>query len=131
MEITNTTLEVNRGNPLAFNFQIMNGDEPYIFDGTETITFAVYNANAMDKEAILKKDVTPQGDSDNLDITLTSTETKIGPLTNSPSIYWYEITMNNETVLGYDRNGAKLLVIYPEGSVGNELPNNGENTTEG
>ena len=125
MEITNTTLEVNRGNKLAFNFQIKNGDSMYTFDGTETITFAVYKASALNEEPLIEKDYTPDADTDTFEISLTSEETKIGDLSNEPIAYWYEITMNNETVLGYDKYGAKLFVVYPEGRVGNESNNNG------
>lgn len=127
MEITNTTIEVNRGNRLIFNFQVMNGDEVYTFDGTENITFAIYNKEALDKEPLIKKDFTPEQDTTSIDIELTTEETRLGTLTNQPTIYWYEITLNNETVLGYDRNGAKLFVLYPEGSVGNDTNDNGEN----
>ena len=35
---------------------------------------------------------------------------------NIPTEYWYEIELNNEnTVIGYDNNGPKLFVLYPEG----------------
>ena len=36
---------------------------------------------------------------------------------NKPVEYWYEIELNNEhTVIGYDDNGAKIFMLFPEGS---------------
>lgn len=58
--------------------------------------------------------VTEAGPSFSLN--LTSDETKIGaPIKNNTVIYWYEIELNEETTLvGYDDNGAKEFVLYPE-----------------
>ena len=60
--------------------------------------------------------------ADNIDlsgknINLTSEETRIGNLTNAPVEYWYKIELNNQyTIVGYDEDGAKKLILYPEGS---------------
>ena len=52
-----------------------------------------------------------------IDIVLTSDETKtICPAFDTGyKTFWYEIEYNGSiTLIGYDDNGAKLLVIYPE-----------------
>ena len=42
---------------------------------------------------------------------------KIGEMLNKQVEYWYEIELNNdETIIGYDDDGAKKLILYPEGA---------------
>ena len=40
---------------------------------------------------------------------------KFSEMTNTYVDYWYEITLNEETTLGFDDLGAKIIRIYPEG----------------
>ena len=44
----------------------------------------------------------------------------IGEVINKPTNYWYEIELNPntqpQTIIGYDEDGEKLFVLYPEGS---------------
>lgn len=46
-------------------------------------------------------------------------ETKIGEYISKPKEYWYEIELNPETypqtIIGYDEDGPKVLILYPEG----------------
>ena len=50
---------------------------------------------------------------------LSSEETKIGNVISKPVVYWYEIEINPDsapiTIIGYDNDGAKELILYPEG----------------
>ena len=50
------------------------------------------------------------------EIKLTSVETRIGDAFKDGSVtYWYEIELNGDTTLiGYDDEGAKKFVLYPE-----------------
>ena len=55
---------------------------------------------------------------------------KFAPMLNMEKDYWYEITLNEETMLGFDDTGAKILTIYPEGKAPeNEKKNNKYCTT--
>ena len=115
MEIKGTTIYINRGNKLLFNYQIINGDEPYEFVENDKIRFSIYNKKGLNQEALVQKEFDTVVGEDNVDIELTSEEMKIGEMANKEKEYWYEITLNEETVLGYDEEGAKILILYPEG----------------
>ena len=39
---------------------------------------------------------------------------------NKKREYWYEISLNDETIIGYDSRNAKKLILYPEGKKPNE-----------
>lgn len=71
----------------------------------------------MSDGAVLLKEITVNGSQQSVEITCTKEEMTIGELINKPVEYWYEIELNNEhTVIGYDENGAKILLLFPEGS---------------
>lgn len=67
---------------------------------------------------VLTKDITVTEASTSIDMGLNSEETRIGEYINSPVTYWYEIELNPDTnsttIIGYDEDGAKELVLYPE-----------------
>ena len=117
-KISGTTIEINRGDVLAFSLTIKQSDgTSYSFIEGDKIIFSVYNKNKMNDKAVLLKEIEATPNTTNLTITCTSEDTKIGELINKPIEYWYEIELNNEyTVLGYDEEGAKKLILYPEGS---------------
>ena len=116
--VDGTIIKINRGDVLnlTLNLTLDNGTA-YTFQPGDVIVFSLYNKGALNKEAILLKTITVSEERANLDITLTSEETKIGDLINKPVDYWYEIELNNQyTVIGYDDDGAKILTLFPEGS---------------
>ena len=51
-----------------------------------------------------------------VEIPLQPEDTRIGEIVNHKVKYWYEIEVNNKTPLGYDKDGPKELILYPEGS---------------
>ena len=116
--IDGTTIKINRGDILPLRLTIpISQNENYIFQVGDTIIFGVYGAKKMSQNALLLKEVVVTEQSDHVDITLTSEEMKIGDLIDKPTDYWYEIELNGQqTVIGYDDNGAKILRLYPEGS---------------
>lgn len=117
-KIDGTTIQINRGDVLSLSLSLSLSDgTPYTFQDGDTIVFSVYNKNKMNESAVLLKELTVNGGQQSVEITCTKEETKIGELINKPVEYWYEIELNNEnTVIGYDDKGAKLLILYPEGS---------------
>lgn len=71
----------------------------------------------MDKSPVLQKEFIPTVGSTILDIDIPGSEMKIGEMANKPIEYWYEIELNDdETIIGYDEDGAKKLILYPEGA---------------
>lgn len=110
----------------AFSIPLKSGDDNsenpekkfYEFKAGDVLTFGVYNKKKMEDEALLLKDFEIEEDgTTKVIMKFSKKEMKIGPLIEKPTPYWYEIQLNhNRTVLGYDLDGAKILMLYPEGS---------------
>lgn len=117
-KVTNTTIEVNRGDELNLNLSLkLDSGADYTFEAGDKIVFSLYKKGKMSDNAILIKEVDATPDTTSLEISLTSNETKIGEMINKPVEYWYEIELNDRyTVIGYDDKGAKRFILYPEGS---------------
>lgn len=117
-KIDGTTIKVNRGDELDLSLSLeTDSGSTYEFENGDKIVFSLYNKGKMDGNALLMKEITATGGETSIDISFTNTETKIGTLINRPVEYWYEIELNDRyTVVGYDEKGAKILMLYPEGS---------------
>ena len=117
-KIDGTTIKLNRGDILSLSLSLSLSDgTAYTFQNGDKIVFSVYGKNKMSDGAVLLKELTVNGTQQSIEITCTKEETKIGDLINKPVEYWYEIELNDEnTVIGYDDNGPKILMLYPEGS---------------
>lgn len=111
-KITGNTIEVTRGDSMAINFSI----EDYTFKNGDKVEFKVYEKKGFDKEPLLFKQITVDGETNVVRIEVSGIETKIGDIVNKPVTYWYEIELNDaSTIIGYDEEGAKELILYPEG----------------
>lgn len=127
----NTTLHITRGdatgtkfNRLAFQFPILNLDtnqeENYEFQLDDKITFVVINKKSYTKEEILKKEFTIKelgytAPTTTPELILTAEDTKVFEQLDKPKVYWYDLVLNDTTtMLGYDDEGAKEIIIYPE-----------------
>ena len=127
----NTTLHITRGdatgtkyNRLAFQFPILNiateQEELYEFQPEDKISFVVFEQKGYTKEEILRKEFTISElgysvPTTTPELILTSEDTKIFPLLDKGKTYWYDLVLNDSTtMLGFDDEGAKQLIIYPE-----------------
>ncbi len=121
-----TTGEVNK---LAFYSNIYNyvtnEVEKYQFKLTDKIAFVVFEKKGYTKKEILRKEFTLKDigytePTTTVEIPLTAEDTKQFPLKNKGVTYWYDIVLNDDiTLLGYDDNGGKKIIIYPEaGEIG-------------
>lgn len=116
MELVDTHLKINRGNTLRFDYSIEAGEDTlYVFKEDDIVTFSIYNAFGLNEDPLLTKSFKPEPDTTELKIVVSKEEMKIGPMENMEIDYWYEITLNEETVSGFDGNGPKIITIYPEG----------------
>lgn len=93
--------------------------KPYKFVPGDVVRFAIYKR--LDCQClVLKKDVAADAETETVTISLTMEDTKIGGIINKPVDYWYEIVINPDTdpqtIVGYDKDGAKIFRLYPEGS---------------
>ena len=121
-KIDGTTIKVNRGDMLSLTLSIKtDSGTDYQFQLSDKIVFSIYAKNKMSDKAIYLKEITVGEVSTSVNITLSSEDTKLGDLIDKPVEYWYEIELNDQhTVIGYDDEGPKLFMLYPEGSKINE-----------
>lgn len=127
----NQTLYITRGdstqekfNRLAFQYPIYNiatkQEELYEFQPDDKITFVVMNKNGYLKEELLRKEYTLRemgylAPTTTPELPLTAEDTKALPLANKKKTYNYDLVLNDEiTILGYDDEGAKKLILFPE-----------------
>lgn len=116
--INGDTIYLTRGDKATINLSI----EDYQFKVGDSIEFRVYNKKRLDEPPVLKKEITVEEGTDSISISLTAEETKIGTALNKTVTYWYEIELNDEqTIIGFDENGAKELILYPEGAEDNDI----------
>lgn len=110
---------------LAFIFPIYNfgtnKEENYKFQLDDKISFIVKQKKGYTKSEVLRveKTIREMGYNEPTEcpeIILTEEDTKVFDLVNKSTTYWYDIVLNDTTtILGYDQEGAKKLIVYPEG----------------
>lgn len=118
-KIEDTTIHLTRGDIAIFEVSTVDEDgNDYIFQVDDIIRFSVFEKNNLNNIKI-QKDIVVTEETDKVVIKLTSEDTAIDNIINKPANYWYEIKLNpdddQQTIIGYDENGAKILTLYPEG----------------
>ena len=112
-KIENDEIHLTRGDKCIIGLSISG----YTFKQGDYILFKIYRKKELNKEPVLPKKVTVDSETTEVEIKLTSEETKVGEPANKVEEYWYEIELNGEqTIIGYDENGPKKLLLYPEGA---------------
>ena len=112
-------LQINRGDSTTLKINAKDSaGEQYQFKVGEKVKLSIAERK-NEENVIFSKTITVAEQGYNVDIPLSSEDTKIGDIINKPVIYWYEIsvlTLNNEiqTIIGYDDDGAKEFVLNPE-----------------
>lgn len=116
-KIDGDTIHITRGDRGVIELEI----DDYTFVVGDSIELRVYEKKGLEKLPVLSKEVTVTKECETLEIELTSKDTAIGNIENKQKNYWYEVELNdNNTVIGYDEEGPKLFVLYPEGVEPNE-----------
>ena len=89
----------------------------YVFKQNDIVRLNVFKRKDCSC-VVLHKDVKASEETTELELNLTSEDTKIDNLTNKPVTYWYEVVLNPDTkpqtIIGYDAEGAKEFILYPE-----------------
>ena len=117
-KIKDETIYLTRGDTATIELSV----EDYTFKAGDIIEFRVYNKKGLNQLPLINKKIELKQEQDVINIELNSDDTKIGEITNKETEYWYEIELNNDkTIIGYDENGAKLLILYPEGAETDEV----------
>ena len=117
--IQNNTIHLTRGNIANIEIGAYNEDgSNYIFQTGDVVRFKAFKRKDCEKVE-LEKDVVIDEPTISVNISLSGEDTKLGELINKPTIYWYEVELNPETapqtIIGYDLEGEKQLILYPEG----------------
>lgn len=103
---------------IVVSAKVQDGSD-YTFQKGDVVRIKVFKRKDCE-EIFLQKDVTVEAEATQVDIYLSKEDTKIGEVINKPTNYWYEIELNPntqpQTIIGYDEDGEKLFVLYPEGS---------------
>lgn len=118
------TIHLTRGDVATLEISAENTDgESHSFSFGDVVRFKVFerkNYNCV----VLTKDVEVGANVEVVTLSLESNDTRIGGPINKPKTYWYEVELNPDTapqtIIGYDKEGAKVLKLYPEGSDNNE-----------
>ena len=109
---------VTRGDVGSFEFDATIEGQPYTFKKDDVVRFKVFKEKDCGCVE-LQKDVVVKEETQSINISLNKEDTKIGKLINKPTKYWYEIELNPDTspqtIVGYDLEGEKIFMLYPEG----------------
>lgn len=111
------SISVTRGD--AVKFPVSYADKSYVFQAGDVVRFKVYGKKNAEN-VVLQKDFPVTEECTEIEISLTSRDTKIGEVISKPTVYWYEVELNPfdnpDTFIGYGEDGAKLFTLYPEGA---------------
>ena len=114
------TIHVTRGDMLYFSVSAMDEvqDEIYTFQPGDIVRISIYEAkNSVN--VFVQKDFLVSSPTEEVDIFLGASETIIGEPIDKATAYWYEIVLNpgpmEQTIIGNDADGAKVIMLYPEG----------------
>ena len=114
------TIHLTRGDCASINIVAVDRDgAPYTFKVGELVRFKVVERKNCEIVKLCK-DVKVSAETNVVVLRLNSDDTKLGEIINKPTRYWYEVELNPEgnsqTIIGYDKDGEKLFILYPEGS---------------
>jgi hypothetical protein len=120
---TDMSISCTRGDAAVFSVTAMVGENSYTFRAGDVVRFKVF-AKKDCSDVVLSKDFIVTEETDGVQIALEGDETKFGEVISKPTEYWYEVELNPDTypqtLIGYDEDGAKVFMLYPEGGGLNE-----------
>ena len=113
------SIHITRGDFAVIEFtpKTIAGDV-HTFKSDDIVRFTVTEKGKCES-VVLEKNVLITEECSTVEIYLASSDTRIGEPINRPVDYWYEISINPDTMsqtpIGYDTEGAKIFRLYPEG----------------
>ncbi len=120
------TISLNRGDVGVIPVpQSKDGDYGYSIAAGDVLRIRVFPKKKCEEVALVK-DFLVETATSVIKLELDGTDTKIGDIINKPTAYWYEIELNPDThpqtIIGYNEDGPKIFMLYPEGNDSGELP---------
>ena len=111
----NKNIGITRGDNASFNLKVKQADNTYYQFKTSDRVYFTVKKNYADSTPIIRKTITFSEETDTCTISLVASDTNFGSLIGGERKYVYDISINEiETVVGYDQDGAKYFIIYPE-----------------
>lgn len=116
---TTKQIQINRGDSTTFVVSAKDNDgNIHTFQMGDILKFTI-TERKNESNVVFQKEVEVTEASTTVNISLTSEDTKIGEIISKPVVYWYEISVttpggSTQTIIGYDDEGAKELVLNPE-----------------
>ena len=113
------TIYATRGDVVFLTVSADDNGNNYIFKQGDILRMKIFEKKDC-QCVVMQKDFTVTEDSEFVDITLESKDTRIGKVISKEKPYWYQIELNPETapqtIIGYTpETGARLFVLLPEG----------------
>lgn len=112
------SIYLTRGDVACFYVGLEMDGKDYTFRQGEVIRLNVFEKKSCDC-VVLQKDFYAEEEKKRVEVLLSKKDTTIGDHISKPKDYWYEVILNpgeyEETVIGYDEDGAKVLRLFPEG----------------
>ena len=113
------SIGVTRGDICFFRVEALEEGQPYRFRPGDVLRIKVYERkNAA--SVVLQKDFPVEKDGLFVSVFLEGADTRIGAVISRAVTYWYELELNPDTapqtIVGFDSEGPKLFVLYPEGA---------------
>lgn len=113
------SINITRGDTAVFTVNALNElGENYLFQKGDVLRIKVTEKKACEN-VMFQKDFVVTEETEQVELTLTEEDTKIGEVISKPTDYWYEIehnpSINPQTIIGYDEDGAKIFKLFPEG----------------
>lgn len=115
------SIYVTRGDAVLLNVKANDkAGKPYTFLPGDIVHFTVYKKKKA-TDVVLDKRFTVETATQEVQVYLSGSDTKIGEVISKPTTYWYEVVLNEDTepqtIIGYDQEeGAKLFILLPEGA---------------
>jgi len=108
-KIIDKNIHITRGDEASIK---ITGDVP--FKAGDSLKLSIVKKGDY-KEVLFQKKYDILEDCESFYISLTSDDTRFGDVISKRTVYWYEIEYNdNQTIIGYDTDGAKQFILYPE-----------------
>lgn len=113
------SIHITRGDigTLVVKAKDQSGND-YEFAVNDVIRLGIFQKGDMTK-LVKQIETNVSSATTSVSLSLTSEDTTLGDIINKPVNYWYEIQLNPDTnpqtIIGYDEEGAKLFILYPEG----------------
>lgn len=106
-------IEINRGDRGTLKLINKKGN----FEIGDKLKFSIVDKKEYNN-LIFQKEFIVTENSNVTYITLTKEDTTIGDVISKKKEYWYEIEYNGDlTILGFDDDGAKKFILYPEAPI--------------